>query len=317
VQLSFLSALFMLNRPSFSIRLLHPRYWLIWLGVSLWWLISQLPHKLQMMLGTYLGHLLKRLGKKRVAIAQRNLELCFPQLSVEEQKKLLTAHFDSLGKAFFETGIAWFWSRKRLAKLVTYDGLEHLKEAQTNAQGILLMTIHYTHLDLGASFINLQHSIDGSYKQHDNALYDWVQRQGRERLNADTIAIERDDVRSMIKHLRRGRAIWYAPDQDYRAKQSIFVPFFGVPAATIIATSNLARVGQAKVIYYTCIRKPNGKYHVSISSPLNNFPTDNIEQDTKRIMGIVEESVLLAPEQYLWVHKRFKNRPPGEPKIYQ
>jgi Kdo2-lipid IVA lauroyltransferase/acyltransferase len=306
----------MLNRPSFSLLLLHPRYWLIWLGIILWWLISQTPYKLQMLLGHYLGRFLMLVGKKRVAIAKRNLELCFPQLSATEQKNLLTAHFDSLGKAFFETAIAWFWPRARLKKLVTYEGLEHLKQAQANAKGIVLMTIHYTHLDLGATFINLQHSIDGSYKQHDNALYDWVQRQGRERLNADTIAIERDDVRSMIKHLRRGRAIWYAPDQDYRAKQSIFVPFFGVPAATIIATSNLARVGQAQVIYYTCIRKPTGRYHIKISSPLTDFPTENIEQDTKRIMGIVEESILLAPEQYLWVHKRFKTRPLGELGLY-
>jgi KDO2-lipid IV(A) lauroyltransferase len=303
-------------KNSKSKKLFHPRYWLTWLSFFLWWLIAQIPYSLQRLLSKFVGRLMVKFARRRVAIATRNIQLCFANLDTEEQKKLVEQHIASLGMSFFEIGMAWFWSKKRLANMVTYEGLEHLKTAEKNRTGVLLMTIHYTHLDLGAAFVGLQHSIDGSYRRHKNPVYDLIQRNRRERFNADAMAIERDDVRSMVKQLRRGRPVWYAPDQDYRSKNNIFIPFFGVPANYITATSQLARMGHAQVIPYTCVRKPEGGYHIKVLPPLENFPSDDLVADTKRINQIIEESILLAPEQYLWVHRRFKTRPEGEPDLY-
>jgi len=308
-----------MNRPKFNFRLVLPQYWLTWLGFAIWWLAAQLPYKLQIYLGKYLGKLMALFAKRRIAIAKRNLQLCFSHLSNEQQQDLLDGHIKSLGMVFFEIGIAWFGSRKRLEKLVTYEGIEHLKAAEAEGVGVILMTIHSTHLDLGASFMNLRHSIDGSYRQHDNPVYDLIQHRCRERFNSDSMAIETEDVRTLVKHLRKGRAVWYAPDQDYgrkRSKHNIFIPFFGVEAACITATSQLARMGHARVIPFVCVRKETGGYHLIIQPPLQDFPSDDVINDTKQIMKVVENSILMAPEQYLWVHRRFKTRPEGAASLY-
>ena len=305
-----------MSRPVFRKSLLAPKHWLTWLGFGIWWLVAQLPYRFQLWLGRYLGHLMALLAKRRIAIAQRNIELCFDDWSEAKRQELLKAHIESLGMAFFEIGIAWFWSRNRLEKLVTYEGLEHLQAAEEQGQGALLMGMHFTHLDCGGIFSTLAHSVDGSYRQHANPVYDLIQRSCRERFNPKNIAIERGDIRTIIRRLKEGRPIWYAPDQDYGAKHSIFVPFFGVNAATITATTKIARLGRAKVIPFTCLRKPEGGYHYVVYPPLENFPGDSEEKDTRVINAFVEKCIRFAPEQYLWVHRRFKTRPDGEEDLY-
>lgn len=303
-------------RPVFSLALLAPKFWHTWLGFGVWWLLVQLPYVWQLFLGEKLGWLMGRLAKRRTAIAKRNIELCFTERSALEQQQLLAEHLAAVGIGFFELGIAWFWPRWRLQKLVTYEGLEHLQRAAQNGDGVLLMGLHFTHLDCGGIFSALVHSIDCSYRQHANPVYDFVQRRCRERFNAGNLAIERGDVRAMVRQLKRGRPIWYAPDQDYGAKHSVFVPFFGVPAATITATSQLARMGQAQVIPFTCLRKPEGGYYYKVYAPLVGFPSGDELADTLQISQFAEQAVRLAPEQYLWVHRRFKTRPAGEPDLY-
>jgi len=305
-----------MNSPHFHYRLLSPQYWHIWIGFGIWWLLAQLPYKIQMRAGSFLGYLIARLAKRRIAIAKRNIELCFPHLSATEQKKLLAKNCDSLGKVFFEMGIAWFWSRKRLAKLVSYEGLEHLQSAENNSKGVVLMTVHFAHMELTATFLNIQHSIDGTYRQHFNPVYDLIQKNRRERFNKNTLTIERKDMRRMIKSLRRGRPVWYAPDQDYGVRHSIFIPFFGVNAACLTTTSTLTQLGNAVLIPVTCIRLAEGGYRLKILPPLDNFPTDNLIQDTQLIVSNIEKMIMLAPEQYLWVHRRFKNQPEGAPNLY-
>ena len=307
-----------MSRPVFRAALLAPRYWLTWFGFVLWWLITQLlPYRLQMFLGRLVGRLVGRLAKRRTAIAQRNLELCFPNLSEKEQAALLCRHMEAIGIGMFELGIAWFWPRWRLEKLVTYEGLEHVRQAEKDGVGVLLMGMHFTHLDCGGIFSTLALRLDGTYRQHANPVYDWIQRSSRERFNRDNMVIERRDVRTMVRQLKKGRAIWYAPDQDYGAGHSIFVPFFGVNAATITATSQLARMGKAKVIPFTCLRKPEGGYIYKVSPPLIDFPSGDVEADTLQVNHVVEQAVLQAPEQYLWVHRRFKTRPEGEQDLYE
>ena len=307
-----------MDRPRFRAAFFHPRFWLLWLGLGVLWLVVQLPYKVQLCIGRVLGAVMYRIAGDRRRIAARNLELCFPEKTAAERERLLKENFASTGIAFFEMAMSWWWSKPRLAKLAHVEGLEYLEQAQREGKGVILMAFHFTTLEIGAALLGQQHTIDGMYREHNNPLFDFIQRRGRERHNADSLAVERDDVRGMLKLLRSGRAIWYAPDQDYGAKQSIFVPLFGIPAATVTATSKFAKLGKAQVVPFTQQRLADGSgYKLVIHAPLSDFPGESDEADCLRINQWVERAIRECPEQYLWAHRRFKTRPPGEPKLYE
>jgi len=306
-----------MDRPRFRASFVHPRFWPLWLGLGLLWLVVQLPYKVLLLMGRGLGALMYRFARSRRHIVQRNLELCFPQLSVSERERLVRENFSSTGIAFFEMAMSWWWPKARLQRLAHVEGLEHLQQAHAEGQGVILMALHFTTLEIGAALLGQHHTIDGMYREHKNPVFDYVQRRGRERHNADATAIEREDVRAMLKVLRAGRAIWYAPDQDYGRKQSLFVPLFGVQAATVTATTKFARLGRARVLPYTQARLADGSgYRLKIHPPLADFPGDSEEADCRRINAWIEAAVGQCPEQYLWAHRRFKTRPEGEPKLY-
>ena len=306
-----------MDRPVFRRSFLHPRFWPLWLGLGLLWLIVQLPYGALLRLGRGLGWLMYRVAGSRRRIATRNLQLCFPQMSAAERERLLKENFASTGIAFFEMAMSWWWPREKLALLAHIEGIEHLQQAQAQGQGVILMAIHFTTLEIGAALLGQVHTIDGMYREHRNPLFDFVQRRGRERHNLDATAIEREDVRAMIKVLRGGRAIWYAPDQDYGPKQSLFAPLFGVQAATVTATTKFARLGRAIVLPFTQQRLPDGQgYRLTIHPPLADFPGETELADCLRVNAWVEEAIATCPAQYLWAHRRFKTRPPGEPKLY-
>ncbi|MBC2678251.1 lipid A biosynthesis lauroyl acyltransferase [Pseudomonas sp. CFBP 8758] len=307
-----------MDRPRFRRSFLHPRFWPLWLGLGALWLVVQLPYRALLRLGRWLGMGMYRVASERRRVAARNLELCFPQMPPVERKRLLKENFVSTGIAFFEMAMSWWWPQARLARLAHIEGLEHLQAAQREGEGAILMALHFTTLEIGAALLGQRHTIDGMYREHRNALFDFVQRQGRERHNPDSLAVEREDVRGMIKLLRKGRAIWYAPDQDYGAKQSIFVPLFGIEAATVTATTHFARLGKARVIPFTQRRLEDGSgYRLVLHPPLQGFPGESEAADALRINQWVEQAVTECPEQYLWAHRRFKSRPVGAPKLYE
>ncbi|WP_454254792.1 lipid A biosynthesis lauroyl acyltransferase [Pseudomonas sp. Marseille-Q8238] len=306
-----------MDRPHFRAYFLHPRFWPLWLGLGLLWLIVQLPYRLLLRLGRLLGALMYRVAGSRRRIARRNLELCFPLLDEAAREQLLKENFASTGIAFFEMAMSWWWPRERLARLAHIEGLEHLQQLQAEGQGAILMALHFTTLEIGAALLGQRQTIDGMYREHKNPVFDYIQRSGRERHNHDATAIEREDIRAMLKVLRAGRAIWYAPDQDYGPKQSIFVPLFGVQAATVTATTKFARLGKARVVPFTQERLADGSgYRLVIHPPLDDFPGESEAADCLRINHWIEQAVSQHPEQYLWAHRRFKTRPPGEPKLY-
>ncbi|MEO4047711.1 lipid A biosynthesis lauroyl acyltransferase [Pseudomonas sp. CAU 1711] len=307
-----------MDRPQFRASFLHPRFWPLWLGLGLLWLVVQLPYRALLVLGRALGALMYRAARSRRAIARRNLELCFPHLSAGERERLLKENFASTGIAFFEMAMSWWWPRARLARLAHVEGLEHLRQVQAEGQGAILMALHFTTLEIGAALLGQVQTIDGMYREHKNPLFDFIQRRGRERHNRDASAIEREDIRAMLKVLRAGRAIWYAPDQDYGPKQSLFVPLFGISAATVTATSKFARLGKARVVPFTQERLADGSgYRLVIHPPLEDFPGASEEADCLRINQWIEQAVSQHPEQYLWAHRRFKTRPEGEPRLYR
>jgi KDO2-lipid IV(A) lauroyltransferase len=304
-----------MDRPQFRVAFLHPRFWPLWLGLGLLWLIAQLPYAALLRLGRVLGAVMYRLARSRRMIAARNLELCFPELPVAEREHLLKENFASTGITFFEMVISWWWPEKRLQRLGSIEGLEHLQQARAEGRGVILMALHFTTLEMGGGLLGMAHGLYGMYRPHKNPLFDYIQRRGREQRLIGVI--EREDVRGMLKLLRAGEAIWYAPDQDYGPKQSTFVPLFGIPAATVTATSKFARLGKAKVIPMTQLRLADGSgYRVVVHPPLEDFPGESEEADCLRINQWIEAAIRQCPEQYLWAHRRFKSRPQGEPKLY-
>ena len=309
-------AAYSMEPQQFSSALLHPRYWLTWLGFGLWWLLAQFPYRWQLKLGRGLGWLTFHLAKRRRRIAERNIALCFPELSAAEQAQLVRDNINSTAIAVFESGIAWFWPSAKMHKLFSVEGIEHLQQAERDGQGVLLMAMHFTNLDIGGAMLCLEHSFDAMYRPHNNPVYDYVQRKGRERHAEASRVISRDDVRGTVKALRSGRGVWYAPDQDYGRKHSVFVPFFGVQAATVTTTGQLARLGRARVIPFVQTRLPEGGYRITVYPPLEDFPTGDDRADALRVNRFIEERVRENPTQYMWVHRRFKTRPEGEPAIY-
>lgn len=300
----------------FSRSLLAPRHWPSWMGAGIWYLLAQLPYRFQIVLARLISPLLRR-NKKRLHMAQVNIDLCFPHLSEAERQKLLDETLFSTAMAIFETGIAWFWSKKRLRRLFTISGVEHLEAAKRDGQGALLLSMHFTHLDLGSAMLGQHTDYDGMYRPHKNPVYDYLQKTRREAY-CPGITIPRDNVRLMISRLRQGRMVWYAPDRDLGARMSLFVPFFGVQTATVSATSKFAQMGRAKVIPFTQRRLDNGKgYELVIHPPFDDFPSGDEYQDTLRVNQFMEREILKCPGQYFWAQPRFKTRPEGEPPLYR
>lgn len=300
-------------------RFLGPRYWINWLGVGLLWLAVQLPYRWQLALGRGLGWIMRQLAKYRGRgdTARVNIDLCFPELSEREREELVKRHYESLGIGLLEVAMSWWAPNERLAPLVAeIEGMEHLQEALKQGKGAILMGAHFTTLEIGARLLNMYVPFHVVYKHFKNPLFDAIMRRERERHVKK--AIHRNDIRSMLKSLKQNMPVWYAADMNYRGKHAVFVPFFGIMASTNPATSRLARSSGAPVVPFFQERLPDAKgYRLVIKPPVENFPSDSIEQDTQRLNAIIEEQVRRVPEQYFWVHRRFKTRPPGEPKLYK
>lgn len=303
--------------------MLHPRYWPTWLLMAFWWLLVLLPYPLMCLLGKTVGAILFRFAKTRRLITQRNIELCFPELSAAERAAIVRESFESAGMAFFETGIAWWWPTWRLKRITAMKGMEHVKNL--DGQGVMLLGMHFMTLEIAGAVLSQNISYGAMYRAHENPVFNYVQYCGRSRKgllgNEQQVFIPREDLRTPIKMLRDGKLVWYAPDQDYGIRYGVFAPFFGIPAATITTTGKLAQMGRARVLPFTHKRLTHGRgYEVSIHAPLDNYPTGNEFDDATRINQVIEQHIRLNPGQYLWAHRRFKSRPEGAenryPEIY-
>jgi len=297
-------------------RFLGPRFWPLWLSLGTIRLLTFLPIKGQMAAAWLIGRVAYWVLGDRRRIARINIELCFPELDGRERKQLIKRHFHSLGMALIETGMCWWASDDRVRKRVTYTGLEHLEGAIAGGRGAILLTGHFTPLDLGGRFMTLVAPVAAMYRKADNPLLEEIMRRGRTRA-ADAV-VRKEDVRGMLRHLKAGRATWYAPDQSHRRQNSVVVPFFGVPAATNTATSKFARISGAPVVPFYPVRLPGSQgYRLDILPPLDDFPSGDPVADTARINALLESRVRLCPEQYLWVHKRFKRPTPAHRDPYK
>jgi KDO2-lipid IV(A) lauroyltransferase len=293
------------------LRFLPPRFWPTWLMFGTLWLVTRLPFGAQMTAGRLIGALALRLAGRRRHIAAVNLQLCFPEQSENERQRLLKAHFDALGKGVVETALAWWGRSARLQDKARVVGLQHLQAARAQGRGVILLSAHFTTLELGGRLLALQSPFHVLYRKHKNPLFEAVMQRARRRRFER--AIPRDDTRALLASLKGGMPVWYAPDQNHAGPQAAFVPFFGIPASTLTATARLARLSGAPVVPFFQARLPGSEGYLLVLCPaLENFPGADIEQDTARINQLLESVIREIPEQYLWVHRRFKTRPTGE-----
>ena len=295
----------------------HPRWWPTWLMLGCIWLIAQLPLGLQRALGVLLGGLAYRMARRRRRITRINIDLCFPELSSRQRRDLVRRSFLSNGIGLFEAATGWFRNPERLRPITRVHGLEHLEQAQKAGKGVLLLGGHYSTLDLGGSLISLFIDADIMQRDHDNPLFNAVMTRAREKRYG--MALARKDMRGLLRRLKANRTVWYAPDQDYGRRNSVFAPFFGVPAATITATARIAKASGCQVVPFSHFRRAGGLgYDIYFQPALADFPSGDDLADAARVNRVIEDEIRRFPDQYLWMHRRFKTRPdPDAPNPYQ
>jgi len=292
-----------------------PSQWPTWLGIGLMVLLARLPWGLQRTLGRRLGALLGMLLRGRRRVAARNLALCFPELSSDARKALLRDSFEALGIGVFEFARAWWGGIAPLRRGLVVEGLEHLEAARAEGHGVILISGHFTTLEVCGRLMCDYAPLAGMYRPHAHPAMEWAVKRGRLRYAAAMFT--RDQLRAAIRHLKQGGLLWFAPDQDTRRGDSVFVPFFGLPAHSLTSTHQLARLSGARVLAFAHERRADGGYTLRLSPPFADFPSRDATADTAQVMAAIEGMVRAVPAQYLWIHRRFKRQPDGVPDPYR
>lgn len=275
-----------------------------------------LPYRWQLVLGRVIGNLMYLAIPRRRHIAATNIRLCFPELTATQQQQLVKDSFRESGISLFEIGLSWWGNNKQLQPLGQIEGLHHLDVAQQQGKGVILLSAHFSCLEIGGRLLARHSPFYVMYKYHRNPLFEAVMKNGRERHYLG--AIERSDARSMIRTLKAGHACWYALDQDFGTINAVFAPFFGVQAATLSATSRIAKMTGAAVVPFFVRRLDDGSgYRLSLLPALENFPSGDDQADATLTNRLIETEIRKAPAQYLWLHRRFKSRPAGEDNVYR
>lgn len=306
----------MIKTSPFKISYLRPKYWLTWLEIGLLYLIVLLPYPIIYWLGIRLGRLSKYFIKKRLQIVKRNLELCFPVMDKQQRQKMINKNFESVGMGLLETGMAWFWSNRRIKRWFKIKGKSNIEKIKLTGQGILVIGIHFLTLELGARIIGILNPGIGVYRTNNNPVINWLQIRGR--LRSNKFMLDRKNIKGMIRNLKKGETLWYAPDHDYGPKKSVFVPFFAVKyTATTVGSYILAKLANPAMIPFTPRRLANAKgYELLIQPAITCFPQQNKISSATYMNKVIEKEIMKAPDQYMWLHRRFKTRPTGIPSFY-
>jgi KDO2-lipid IV(A) lauroyltransferase len=304
------------ENTKFQVQFLHPRHWPLLFAATFLWFISLLPNKVQNVLGRGLGRLVMRIIPKRLKTAQQNLALSFPDKSADEIKALAKENFEYTGLAVIDTANAWFWPDWRIKQNMVIEGQEHIDQAKADGNGMLILGSHFLSLEISARIFGLLRPAYAIYRPNKNPLMEYLQCRGRTLSNK--ALINRRDIKGMLRVLDAGEPLWYAPDHDYGPRRSVFVPFFAVDkACTITGTTVFASGKNTKTYPASSCRLPDGRYKLTIRAPMENFPTGDEVEDAKRCNKECEQSILEQVPQYMWLHRRFKTRPEGEPSLYK
>jgi len=293
---------------------LSPRYWPTWIFIGLMFGVTKLPLRIIEIIGAGLGEILYWLMPDRRRIGEVNLKIAFPGHNRDKIKQLNRTCFHNVGIAVFEIGLSW-WESKRLLSICEVEGLQNLTNALQKGKGVIILTAHFTCLEIGGPVLNRYVPFQVMYKRARNPLFDAFMKYHRGRLYK--AIVDHHKPITMIKGLKKGYAAWYAPDQDFGGKDTVFVPFFGVDATALTAPARFAKISGAPVVPYYIQRKSKGEgYKLTLLPSLESFPTENTEENANRINQVIEDIIMKNPQQYLWLHKRYKNRPDGEAPIY-
>ena len=294
--------------------LYHPAYWPTWLGLAFMRIITFLPMPVLWVLGTVLGTVMHLIPSKVRKVVRDNIGLCFPELGGAGQRRLVRQHFRSLGVSMLCYGIAWWASPERLRRLVRFRDRHHYDSVVASGRSVIVFAPHFLALDVSGITLSSERPYVSMYRHSRNRLLDsMLLRRGR----FGAVLFERkSNLRSLIRHLRDGRPFYYLPDQDAGA-EGVFVPFFGIPAATVTALSRIAKLADAAVVpCYNSILPWGRGFEVRFEAPLEGFPSGDLEQDARRMNDEIEKAIRRNPGQYLWGYRRFKTRPDGSPPLY-
>jgi len=293
----------------------HPRYWPMWVTLGLLRLAALFPYRAQLSMGKMLGKMIQSLNSSSRRVIDINLQLCFPEKSQFERDKIRNGCYHNIGIAILEMAMCWWWSEQRLKPLVEIRGKEHIDAVLQSGRGVILLTGHFTSLEIGGRLFTLSIPLQAMYRTQKNHLFDSYLYTRRNSYLENTIS--RKNTRQMIKGIKNLIPTWYAPDQNFPNERNVFVPFMGVQTATISAGSRLAQSSGGAMLPFYPERKEDGSgYIIWIEPPLEDFPSGDDLKDATAINASIEKFVRRNPEQYMWIHKRFKTRPPGEPAIY-
>lgn len=295
---------------------LHPRWWPTWCSVAAMWLVAQLPLGWQWRMGKVIGELAWRFIPQRRHITETNIRACFPELSDNEQRALVRKAFHSNGIGLLEIGVAWFRNASDFMNMTQVHGLEYLDKARSRGKGVMLLGGHFSTLDLGGSLVTEVIEADVMQRDHNNALMNAVMTRARQRRYG--AALDSKDLRGLLKRLKANRTVWYATDQDYGRKAIVFAPFFGIPAASITATSRIAERSGCAVVPFSHFRRDDKPgYDIYFHPALTNFPSGDDLADATLVNQTIEREIRRQPDQYLWMHRRFKTRPNrDDPDLY-
>jgi len=284
-------------------------------SVFLMWLLHFLPFPVLAWLGSGVGMIFYALAAERRRVADINLHLCFPEMGKTERARLIRAHFRAFGRSFVERGILWWSGSERIKKLIRVEGLEHFQAAQ--GKPLILLTAHFVALDVGGSWLSQHTNVVTVYSNQKNPYFNELLLQKRIRFGQQRLYSRQEGMRPVVRAVREGFPFYYFTDQDFAARDALFIPFFGVPASTLTTVPRLAEMTGARIV--PCIPRvlPHAKgYELRFYPAWDNYPTDDLAADTRRVNEFIEQRVREMPEQYFWLHKRFKTRPEGEEKLY-
>ena len=295
---------------------LHPKYLGTWLIIGLMFLISFLPYSSKQKLGAWLGMRLYKLGGSRYKTARGNIRACFPELSEEEQEELIKQTFISNAIGYVENTIGWWRPLEPYFDKLQVYGKEHLDEALNRGKGVLLVGGHFSIMDFAGPLVHHVTTFNYMYRPQNNKLLDAFIERHRMRYSAHKFT--KRELKDMNEFIKQGNLVWYGPDQDVGVgpKRGIFAPFFGVPCATLTTPAWIARETGCTVIQMAQFREGNGVYSLHFFPILEGFPVEDELENASRINKGLEDSIRIHPEQYLWLHRRFKTRPEGEPSLY-
>lgn len=306
-----------MKKRKLPLKFYAPKYWGTWIGLGFLRLLSYLPYSWLFKLSKVLGNTLLRFAHRRRHIIETNINLCFPEKTSAEKEQLVRDAFISTFMAIFEIAISWWGNFAQIKNLHTLDGIEHLHNAAAKGKGVILLVSHFTTMEIAGAFLNSNiDNLNVVYKRSTNPLLEWfIQEKRLEKCCA--ALIKHKSLREIVRSIKSGNVLWYAPDQDFGRKDSVFAPFMGVMTNTLVSTQRLAKLTNAPVVPFYVERKKQGDgYIVHFGPALENFPTDDEVHDATVVNQAIEKQVRQTPEQYLWAHRRFKTRPEGEADVY-